>query len=192
MKLKDNHVIFITFFVIGFLLCIKIYSENYYTFLLRENGIVENVSFILYLVSAIIFFIAYFKEKELFKAFIGICCFVFSLEEISYGQSIWQFDSPAFFKIYNTQNEVNLHNLVFFNNDLFFMGILIIIFLIVPLANNRLIRCNKLLVSYRISTLFLLIIVLHLFDSLMNLQFDEVAEMLYSILFLQLGLNILK
>jgi tetratricopeptide repeat protein len=43
-------------------------------------------------------------------ALLAISCLYVSLEEISWGQRIFNFDSPDFFKQHNLQSETNLHN----------------------------------------------------------------------------------
>jgi hypothetical protein len=41
----------------------------------------------------------------------GLVNFFISLEEISYGQKIFNWQTPSLFKEYNLQQETNLHNL---------------------------------------------------------------------------------
>lgn len=73
------------------------------------------------------------------------CIFLFGLgEEVSWGQRIFGYDSPAFFLKYNTQGEFNLHNLRFgdfkVNRYIFgtFLGIMIACyFLILPLIYKK-------------------------------------------------------
>ena len=70
------------------------------------------------------------------------------LEEISYGQRIWEslfdFEVPMFFKVFNTQGEMNLHNLKFgetkINKVIFgtFLGICIVFyFLVLPVLYKK-------------------------------------------------------
>ena len=111
-----------------------------------EDGLVEWLSVLaLSLGSITNFYRAYILKPFRSKRFIimltllgGLFLFGF-LEEISYGQRIIGFESPAFFKEHNTQMEFNLHNLKFgearINKLIFgtFLGICIVIyFLIMP------------------------------------------------------------
>ena len=56
-----------------------------------------------------------FKNKLFIFSLIGMgFVFVFGVgEEISWGQRIFQYETPEFFKLYNTQGELNFHNLRF-------------------------------------------------------------------------------
>lgn len=65
------------------------------------------------------------------------CVFIFGLgEEVSWGQRIFNIDTPGFFQSYNAQNEMNLHNLKFAGvkiNKLVFgliLSILVVAFLL--------------------------------------------------------------
>lgn len=50
--------------------------------------------------------------------FYAFACLFLMGEEISYGQHIFQWDSPEYFEANNRQNETNIHNLEFFNRSL--------------------------------------------------------------------------
>tara|TARA_Y100000768_G_C23839273_1_gene615329 strand:+ start:43 stop:882 length:840 start_codon:yes stop_codon:yes gene_type:complete len=88
----------------------------------QENDILETATFFLAFASGIIFFISGFLNVRI-AFFIGFCFLIFAFEEISWGQSILNFNSPQFFEKYNYQGEMNLHN---FLNPIF--PILYIIF----------------------------------------------------------------
>ena len=60
------------------------------------------------------------KESMLIALFIIGCLFM-ALEEISYGQWIFGWESPAFFQEINAQKETNLHNMTFMNTHALFM-----------------------------------------------------------------------
>jgi len=45
-------------------------------------------------------------------AALAICCFYVSMEEISWGQRLFGFATPDFFKAHNLQSETNFHNFV--------------------------------------------------------------------------------
>ncbi len=50
------------------------------------------------------------KPRGLWIALAAICCFYVAGEEISWGQQILQWDTPAYWSTLNDQNETNLHN----------------------------------------------------------------------------------
>lgn len=52
------------------------------------------------------------KERPLgaWLALAAVCCFYVTGEEISWGQQILQWDTPAYWSTLNDQNETNLHN----------------------------------------------------------------------------------
>jgi hypothetical protein len=51
------------------------------------------------------------RKERLIIALFSIGCFFISLEELSYGQKIFNWQTPSLFKEYNLQQEINLHNL---------------------------------------------------------------------------------
>ena len=134
---------FFIFFII-FLLLEGIYSGFYYKvsslisfipfkntasinpYIWNENGLVEIVQSI-FLLIAIFYFFNFIKNllpknrKSLFTLllyfyFIGLIYYFF--EEISWGQHLFQWDSPKFFLEFNNQNETNLHNISNLLNEL--------------------------------------------------------------------------
>jgi hypothetical protein len=88
--------------------------------LAREDNVIEMVGAILFLMTSILFFIIFLNNKKKTKLFsitniflflLG-CTFLFGfLEEISWGQRIFNFPTPQLFQESNLQNEFNLHNL---------------------------------------------------------------------------------
>lgn len=89
------------------------------------------------------------NRKFIFSLYLLSVIFLFGLmEEISYGQRIWEawfdFKVPAFFLKYNSQGEMNLHNLRFggvkINKLIFgtFLGICVVFyFLILPFLYRK-------------------------------------------------------
>ncbi|NND35224.1 MAG: hypothetical protein HKN76_21735 [Saprospiraceae bacterium] len=88
----------------------------------QEDGIIENGSAIFLLVAAIVFFVAYVKSKtirthgeekrgrNLFFLLLGLFFFVCMGEEISWGQRIFNVETPDILVNLNYQEEINLHN----------------------------------------------------------------------------------
>lgn len=82
--------------------------------LTREDGVVENLSAIFYMVGLFVSFISIFKaERILFPILWAALCFVFLGEETSWFQRIFHYSVPEVEQI-NAQNEFNLHNLDMF------------------------------------------------------------------------------
>jgi hypothetical protein len=88
--------------------------------LLREDGIIENLQAILYLLGAVLWIYAFGafkpgnkmdKRRRLFY-FLFMAFFIFLfLEEISYGQRIFGITTPDSLKEINLQDETNIHNI---------------------------------------------------------------------------------
>jgi hypothetical protein len=62
-------------------------------------------------------------KETLIIALFSIGCFFISLEEISYGQNIFNWQTPSLFIEYNLQQETNFHNSKGLNIHLLFMSV---------------------------------------------------------------------
>lgn len=89
-----------------------------------KEDIFEHISEVFFLLSSILFFVVIFKlkylnvykkERQLLRIlFFGFgfgLLFIF-LEEISYGQHIFEWETSGVFETYNFQGETNLHNFI--------------------------------------------------------------------------------
>lgn len=101
-----------------FFIIIKIYFSNFYISIIREDSVLENLQIILLLVCSILSILIskkYFKNKKYFLGFLYVVVFIFfvfwSFEEISWGQRIFEIETPKFMVDYNIQNEITIHNL---------------------------------------------------------------------------------
>tara|TARA_B100001250_G_scaffold386872_1_gene383770 strand:- start:42 stop:770 length:729 start_codon:yes stop_codon:yes gene_type:complete len=85
----------------------------------NENGIVENLQIFFLIIATLNLFI-FLKKPTIYKTsnffiifiyiyFIGLLYFFF--EEISWGQHLFNWESPAFFENLNQQKETNFHNI---------------------------------------------------------------------------------
>lgn len=95
--------------------------------LFEEDGLFENASAVFFLVSSLSFLFLFFKikkrEARSFKLKIGhylilmlsFLFFVFAGEEISWGQRIFNLETPDLLKEINVQREINLHNIRIFD-----------------------------------------------------------------------------
>lgn len=112
------------FFSLGLLvsiLSLQAFSEVGVAMVLKEDGPIEWLSFVtLFLGSLLAGYLTYEKVRS--EGRLGLSCtvllflmagFMFAaLEEISYGQRIFDFESGDFFLKNNAQDETNLHNMV--------------------------------------------------------------------------------
>ncbi|CAM9977315.1 unnamed protein product, partial [Chrysoparadoxa australica] len=128
------------------------YYEGVYA---REDGLIEWLTVIALLTGAILniyranILKPFRNRKFIFGLYVLALVFLFGMmEEISYGQRIWEawfdFKVPAFFLKYNSQGEMNLHNLRFggvkINKLIFgtFLGICVVFyFLILPFLYRK-------------------------------------------------------
>jgi hypothetical protein len=83
-----------------------------------EMGPIENFGTLLFLTAGVVAAVLFFKSNgraprawRVFYLLYALGAFFIVAEELSYGQHILNFDSPAYFERYSKQREVNLHNL---------------------------------------------------------------------------------
>lgn len=93
------------------------------TFLAEEDGPIEWFGAFSLLLSAIFFFMSFRRskrgndflfikpQKNIFLLLLGLLMLFGFLEEISWGQRIFQVPTPAFLEEANNQREINIHNL---------------------------------------------------------------------------------
>lgn len=83
-----------------------------------EDGFFEWLTAIC-LFGAAIFFIVASKLKNIFLIILFLVFLFGTGEEISWGQRIFNFETPEYMKDHNVQKELNIHNLEFFNTKKF-------------------------------------------------------------------------
>jgi hypothetical protein len=90
----------------------------------------EWIQFILYSMAGVMGVVTWralkknsWEKESLIIALFSIGCFFISFEEISYGQKIFNWQTPSLFKEYNFQQETNLHNFKGLNIHLLFMAV---------------------------------------------------------------------
>jgi uncharacterized membrane protein len=111
--LKGNKGIFFSFlFGLSFVLYVWFGNEIRVDLLTQEDGLVEYLSAIFYLIGMILAINSIFKNKKLivFSIIWAVLCFVFLGEETSWFQRILNYSVPAIEQM-NAQKEFNLHNL---------------------------------------------------------------------------------
>lgn len=94
--------------------------------LTREDGIIENLTAILYLFASVYAFVLLFSvregndfgffktERNVFFLFLGIFFFLIFGEEISWGQRFFGLTTPGFLEKINVQREIGFHNIWIF------------------------------------------------------------------------------
>lgn len=92
----------------------------------KEDGIIENLTAVFYIIASIICIITFYKSKSAEKIYflqmkrnsffllLGLFFFICFGEEISWGQRLFDFHSSKWFIAHNIQKETNLHNLNIF------------------------------------------------------------------------------
>ena len=143
---RVNHLFFkIGSSLLGLLIAIKILAgeTSSYRRTLEEGGIVEWATFLLLLISAyILFSCARNMRSILFKAvyyILSAFSFIIGMEEMSWGQMIFNWKTPSQLALINDQGETNLHNIEFISRhtDLVYGAILALIIFITLAADRR-------------------------------------------------------
>jgi hypothetical protein len=117
--LHMRRIIFmIPFMVIGLFLALKWHGNGIYTALIQEDTWIENAQFVLYLTASICCSLAvrlYLKQGNIVHgsvhAIFSVALLLIGLEEISWGQRIFDLPTPEYFKTHNFQGELTFHNL---------------------------------------------------------------------------------
>ena len=136
---------FAFFLLLPFYLLIYIVDSEFFRLLHKEDHFLENCT-VLFLLCTVTLGVILLRRAGTRHGgtvpWLLILGFGFwALEEISFGQRIFSFDPPDFFKTHNLQNEMNIHNLsvlgMNLSKDLFSKAggfILISHFIILPVA----------------------------------------------------------
>ena len=117
--------IYYLIFVYGFIYILpfgeNLVGSSWFYFLRQEDGILESLQFIQYLISSLFGFFILFRirKKKSLNSYIwlvlSICCFLIAAEEISWGERITGITLNSIADL-SIQGETNLHNLPFFHN----------------------------------------------------------------------------
>lgn len=106
-----------------------LFKDGAVTFFEREDGLFETATAIWFLMASICFFYLFFRKgharnlyttrpnKNVFFLLLGILFFFCFGEEISWGQRIFDFETPEIIKEINMQNETNIHNFKIFHGE---------------------------------------------------------------------------
>jgi hypothetical protein len=93
-----------------------------------EGGLIENLGAISFVMASALFLTAYAYSsgqgnhlaglqtyRNVFYLMLGILCVICFGEEVSWGQRLFNWTTPEWFKQFNVQGETNLHNISFFH-----------------------------------------------------------------------------
>jgi len=97
-------------------------------FFVNEDNLFENLTVVYFVIISILFVVAFFKSrsapgnkalwlKKLILLGFALLFFVAAGEEISWGQRIFHIQTPDNLKQVNVQQELNFHNLAFFQGE---------------------------------------------------------------------------
>ena len=122
-----NKKIFFFFLIPFAYYLLSILNPNMRGHLVKEDGVVESIGAIAFLLTSILFFYLFFQSKKnsniffgrktnynIYFCLLGILFFIGFGEEISWGQRIFGWATPESFGELNAQNETNLHNIWIF------------------------------------------------------------------------------
>jgi len=143
MNSKTFVKIILNLFLVGFacyIIFLHINSQNVLNELCKEDGLLESLQAISYLLASLVFL--YVCKKKGFKNVwywgLAILFFLLAGEEISWGQRIFNLSTPELLTNINVQKELNIHNTKGLNDYVRALGLLIFmgICYIIPLTNK--------------------------------------------------------
>ncbi len=165
-----------------------------YLHLIFEDSVGENVTAIGYLIAAAVMVFALVQNRnksKIFTVLIALFFIFMGLEEISYGQRIFGFETPENMYLVNAQREFNFHNLSFVANlniALTWAIILWVFLLPVLIRKNELIRnlvkqFDVPIVQSTVTPLFAVPMFFHIIIRLLPV-IDEIKESYFAIAFI--------
>lgn len=88
---------------------------NLYPELYSEDHLLENLTAIFFFLASMLLFVKFFRPGIYYRWWLllaALMFFVVAMEEISWGQRIFGWSTPASLSAHNYQNETNLHNVL--------------------------------------------------------------------------------
>jgi CDP-diglyceride synthetase len=121
---KIFSIISILFIIFSYSILILMEAEEFRK-IAKEDGFIEVCSALSFFISAIFMIYLYFvnsnshqsNRRNIFILLLGIFFFSCFGEEISWGQRIFNIDTPEFMTEINDQNEINIHNIYVFQSN---------------------------------------------------------------------------
>ncbi|MBT8272816.1 MAG: hypothetical protein KJO77_03350 [Bacteroidia bacterium] len=108
-----NQKIFLGAFIFGIFSVLFIWfgEPAFVSRITREDGEVENLTAVFYLIAFILCLLSFVKDRKFYLALIWVfLCFVFLGEETSWFQRLFKYSVPTIEEM-NAQDEFNIHNL---------------------------------------------------------------------------------
>ena len=124
LKLSPKNIsvfIFLNYLILTYSIPL-IFTGKEHLFLTDEDGLFETAGALMYLFASILFSYLYFKSKSgndffffktnrnLFYLLLGFLFFICFGEEISWGQRIFNIETPELLKAINMQKEINIQD----------------------------------------------------------------------------------
>ncbi len=100
--------------ILAFFYYLHYYQPVAYVFFISEDSWSEYATFLLFLFSTLILLRTLIKDREFRKPghfLFALATFLITMEEISWGQRIFNLPTPGFLQNLNTQNEISFHNI---------------------------------------------------------------------------------
>jgi len=122
-------IYFLPLFIFLFFVFLKTFYPSFYDYSVQEDKVVENLQFLIFFITSIIFFAKALRTRKanklfaIFCFFASVCLFFIAMEEISWGQRIFKFGTPQKIEEKNFQDEFTFHNLSAFHKILHFVYI---------------------------------------------------------------------
>jgi len=118
MKLtKDKFLIILLFVSISISYAVYLIPDKQFVgYLGKEDCLFENLTAVFFFVASVICFIICRVHFNVFILLLGLLLFTGFGEEISWGQRIFNFETPEGLKKINVQKEFTIHNIVYFNS----------------------------------------------------------------------------
>ncbi|MBC3758247.1 hypothetical protein H7U19_07520 [Hyunsoonleella sp. SJ7] len=141
-------------------------------FLLKENSLVENLTFLAFMVGCILGLKLSLKfhqraQNKVLKwliVLISIAFFIIAMEEISWGQQFLKFETPEWMGGMNAQNELTVHNISTFQGKSEILRLLFGLAGLVGIGLNRNKFFQRVAVPYVLISFVIVIIVISVFD----------------------------
>lgn len=130
MNPRYSRIIFI-YLIVHSTYFILLLQDYHIIWLCREDGVIENLGALFFIITSGLFFSAYIhsfgsgnnsvffhRNRNIFYLLLGILFLICFGEEISWGQRIFNWETPALLSEINSQRETNLHNIWLLNGQI--------------------------------------------------------------------------
>jgi len=141
LEKEIGSILLIMFVIVGIVIMYyAVFDVEHYEFIMQEDYLVEYGSALFWLLAAVIILIQtlvlLFRKPNKYQLIINLVLIIFFIicagEEISWGQRIFKFPTPEFFKLINVQDETTLHNIgsiSIFSNGFFLVSLLFFLYI---------------------------------------------------------------